>query len=191
MNLKLKLLITITFATSSSMIFADTGSGVYFDVGAGFSDVSPLPNKGAAIGADVGYLFNPYYGLELGVNVMPSTQWNNNLLNSYNVYNIALRGQLPLGKIFSLYGKLGLGVASSNWSGDFVSMNKDSCNGTYQCTNSSATDLIGVGTFGISFKLNDKLSLYLENNNYQPLTNNGGFGYSYNGLFGVHYEFGA
>lgn len=189
-------LIYITFGCLlCSYSYADDDySGFYIGAGAGASKVDVLPNVGYAIEVNAGYNFDRYYAFELQANMMPSTQWSNNLLNSYNVFSGAAKGILPLSNEFDLYGKLGLGLGMSYWSGQTLI----NTNSTYDCKTNiytcsgNATGAIGLGTIGANFKLTDDFSIFVENNNFIPLGGGAGsFGYTYNGIVGVQYDFGA
>ena len=199
MNRLIKLGFVVALLISSLSCFADDEySDFYFSVGAGGASVDPLPNAGFALEANVGYNFNQYFALEVQGNTMPSVQWQNNLLNTYNVFNLAAKGTVPLGNFFSIYGKLGAGIGVSDWSGGsqgvddnnlYPDGDQDCSSGLYVC-DGSAISPVFLGTVGVNFKVSDTLSIYAENNNFIPLGGPvGRFGYTVNGMLGIQYLF--
>lgn len=98
---KLSLLVALLSA-SSVLAFADDGQ-VYIDA----SIIAP---RMVGLNANAGYLFNQYLGLEGGLTYIPSSGVNWVGTQSYYMFDGAIKGILPLGDIFSLYGKVGLGL---------------------------------------------------------------------------------
>lgn len=194
----------ISFVIFTSMLsfrcFANSDSydNFYFSIGGGGGIVEPLPNAGFALEANVGYDFNQYFALEAQANTMPSVQWQNNLLNTYNVINLAAKGSIPLGNVLSLYGKLGAGLGISDWSGGsngsqdsdlYPDGGVDCSSGLYVCDGNAAAPVF-LGAVGVNFKINNNLSIYAENNNFVPFGGGAGrFGYSANGIVGIQYVF--
>ena len=175
--------------------YADSSesSGVYVGVGVGGASIDSLERPAYVIEGNLGYNFNDYLALEVQANGMPSTQWQSNLLNSYNVFNLAVKGTMPLGNTFSLYGKLGAGLGISNWSGDGSETDEegfiDCSSGIYSCPGTAQSAIL-LGTIGASFKLTKDFAIFIENNNFVPVGgSNGRFGYTANGVIGLQYSF--
>lgn len=158
----------------------DSNSNVYFDLGAGASTINNLPTGAATVNMNWGYNFNRGLALEAGWAGMPSEQWGK--LDNYNIYDIAVKGTIPLTKTFDLYGRLGVGAAYSSWSG--------SCGDPAYYSPGSAWSMVGVAGIGAAFNLSPKFSLYLENNNYIPTAETkGSFGSASSVMFGFQYNF--
>jgi OOP family OmpA-OmpF porin len=120
-----KLLITILAASSSTIIaaqaFAAEVNPVYFNLNTGIATGYSFTNNagsdkpsGAAhnnysLGANLGVNFNQYLGLEAGYNQLWLSKNPTNSSGEIGVEDIAVKGTLPLGDIFSLYGRAGLG----------------------------------------------------------------------------------
>jgi hypothetical protein len=90
---------TVTaFAADNSY---SSNNPVYVDANVGVNTSS----NDLGLNANIGYLFNNYYGIEGGITGS----------NNYFMYDAAVKGVLPLGDVINLYGKLGIGV--NNYSG--------------------------------------------------------------------------
>ena len=87
-----------SYATNNS--YGGTDS-VYVDANIGIN----TSNNNLGLNANVGYLFNRYYGVEAGLTGS----------DNYFMYDAAVKGVLPLSNLVNLYGKLGAGV--NNYSG--------------------------------------------------------------------------
>lgn len=182
MRFKLLVVLTSVLATTA---FADeyNNDGWYFDLGAGASKTENLPTGAANINVNVGYEFTKGLGLEVGWIGMPSQQYGS--FDNYNVYDLALKGSIPMGDTFSLYGRLGVGAGYSSWSGTPASPSPQHIEG-------NSWNTVGVAGVGVAFKVSPSFSLYLENNNYIPITSSAGsFGYTPSALFGFQYNFSA
>lgn len=182
--MKFKLLIILTSILTTTA-FADeyNNNGWYFDLGAGASKTENLPTGAANINVNVGYEFTKGLGLEVGWIGMPSKQYG--YLDNYNVYDLALKGSIPMGDTFSLYGRLGVGAGYSSWSGTPAAPSAQNLEG-------SSWNTVGVAGVGVAFKVSPSFSLYLENNNYIPITSSAGsFAYTPSALFGFQYNFSA
>lgn len=121
---------------------------VYIDANVGLNTSYAA---GLGLGVNVGYLFNQYLGLEGGFSYGASNTSNWNSGNNYYMYDVAVKGVLPLSKIFALYGKLG--IAYNTYS---------LCNG---CNNGSAFNNDNWGMLygaGVQFNLSKEWSLHLE-----------------------------
>ncbi|MBX9866166.1 MAG: outer membrane beta-barrel protein [Burkholderiales bacterium] len=142
----MKKILFAILAISSGLSFA-VDNPVYLDANIG---VNTTYGAGLATGANIGYLFNPNLGLEGGITYGASNGSNWNSGNSYYMYDAAVKGILPLGDTFALYGKLG--IAYNYYA---------SCNGCSNgFNNGSNTGLLyGVGA---QFNLSKSWSLHLE-----------------------------
>lgn len=179
--MKIKNILLTLLCIHCGYLFAeDSHSNVYFDVGAGASTINNLPTGAATVNMNWGYNFNRGLALEAGWAGMPSEQWGK--LDNYNIYDVALKGTIPLSKTFDLYGRLGVGAAYSSWSG--------SCGDPAYYSPGSAWSMVGVAGIGAAFNLSPKFSLYLENNNYIPTAETkGSFGSASSLMFGFQYNF--
>lgn len=109
------------------------------------------------LNVDAGYMFNKYLGAEGGVTYSPgySYTWGPySYTTNYYMFDAAAKGVLPLSSIFSLYGKLGIGINnySSGWSGC------PGC-GSPDYSGSNVGVLIGVGA---QFNLSKQWALHVE-----------------------------
>lgn len=151
---KLKL-ITSLIALSTPFAFADSfidssNSNVYVDANVGLN----TSWNTLGLSADVGYMFNRYLGVEGGLTYSPGYSYNNGSTSynsSYWMVDAAAKGVLPLTQLFSLYGKLGLGINEySGWSGNGPSP-------SYSGSNVGV--LLGIGA---QFNISRQWSLHLE-----------------------------
>jgi OOP family OmpA-OmpF porin len=62
-----------------------------------------------SLGANLGYNFNQYVAAEIGYNQLWLASTPSNSSGQVGVEDIAVKGRIPLGDIFSLYGRLGVG----------------------------------------------------------------------------------
>lgn len=185
---KLSLAISCMFMVGFAYASSDnTQDGFwYLDVGAGVSKINNLPNPALSIGVSAGYSFNDYVAVEALWNGQPSFQWNNYLLNNYNIYDLAVKGSIPFTNYFSMYGKLGYGADYSSWSGTASTSAPSIYN-----HDSSAWGTNALFTVGINFSVSRELGIYLENNNYVPVTKgSGSFDYANATMLGLSYSFG-
>lgn len=70
---------------------------------------SGSPTNNYSLGANVGYNFNRYFAAEIGYNHLWLAGTENNPSGEAGVEDFAVKGTIPLGDVFSLYGRLGLG----------------------------------------------------------------------------------
>ena len=100
-----------------------------------------------------------------------------------NIFDVAVKGSLPLSEAFSLYGRAGLGYGIDGWSGTATGAPSWLCNGSYN--SNYATVLVGVGG---SFALGRHFDLRVEDYAFLP------FGNTMNGMVnavavGTQYNF--
>ena len=100
------------------------------------------------LNANAGYMFNPYIGAEGGFTYSPGNT-PSSAYGAYYMFDAAAKGVLPLSSIFSLYGKLGIGVNNySPW-------------GCTNCGNYGSNVGVLVGA-GAQFNLSKSWSLHVE-----------------------------
>lgn len=114
--------------------------------------------------------------------MLPSSQFGASVTE--NVFDVAVKGTLPLSEMFSLYGRLGLGVGTNSWSGTVATTG--SC---ILCAGGqSSTYGVGLAGIGASFKLSQHFDLRVEDYGLIPFQN------TYTGAanvvtFGTQYNF--
>jgi len=154
-----------------SLIFINSSYSadpVYIDANLG---VNTSYSGAIALGLNGGYLLNNYLGIEGGATLTAAAN-PNSMSNggNYYLFDAAIKGILPLGSVFSLYGKLGLGYSLY-----------DNCVG---CTSSPSTSS-NLGLYygaGAGFNLSNNWSLHLED--YAVTGNNPNML-----MFGTEYHF--
>ena len=187
----MKKFLAFVLAGSASLAFADVsattttqpanGSGAYINLNSGFATMQNVSNSSFALGANAGYSFNRAFALEGGWTVLPSQQ--SGQLSTYNIYDAAVKGTLPLTQMFSLYGRLGAGLGYSSWSGA-------TCNPAVYQTTGSAYNWGGLAGVGASFALSRHFDLRLEDYAFIPVSGGGGnFGGANVVTGGVQYNF--
>lgn len=144
---------------------ADTLSPVYINLNTGFATLANLPTGSWAGALNVGYNFNHALALEVGYNLLPSSQFGTTTVTE-NVFDVAVKGTLPLTEMFSLYGRLGVGIGNNNWSGTAPAGN------CVLCTSGlSSTYGVGLAGIGASFKLSQHFDLRVEDYALVPFQN--------------------
>jgi len=167
---------------TSSAIPSDTTNPVYINVNTGWASLHNLPTGSWVGSVNAGYNFNQALAIEIGDTLLPSSQFGATVTE--NVVDVAVKGTLPLSEMFSLYGRLGLGVGTNSWSGTVATTG--SC---ILCTNGqSSTYGVGLAGVGASFKLSQHFDLRVEDYGLIPFQN------TYTGaanvvIFGTQYNF--
>jgi opacity protein-like surface antigen len=129
---------------------------VYVDAnfGANTSWSSPVYNVNG------GYKFNNYIGVEGGISYSPQYKYSWGPGYAYNtdywLFDGAVKGILPLTDIFSLYGKLGLGL--NNYTSTWNGCNGIGCSGPAY----SGVNLGVLAAAGVQFDLSSQWSLHVE-----------------------------
>ncbi|AUR52786.1 outer membrane beta-barrel protein [Aquella oligotrophica] len=146
-------------AASLWSIIPAANASAYLNVNAGVGTQQFLDqNATFATTLNAGYEFNPYFALDGGYAMLVGTQYNGNQGN--NVFmNVAAKGILRPARDLNLYGRIGGGLGSMNWTNS--TNNNNSCNNEI-----SAVGLIGVG---LGYSITQNLELHLEDNAYIPL----------------------
>ncbi len=168
---------------SNSMGTMDNSKMMYFNFGLGVGSATGWQQGSLAISPmTMGFYMNKNLGVEIGMDAQPD---GGNSAGQAMImsYHLAAKGVLPLSSVFSLYGKLGLGVNA--YEGEQVA-----AIGGMQMINQASLGAYGAG--GMMFNFNKNFGLYLEasgiavpqiGNNGNP--NNGSFGSTYQGVFGL------
>lgn len=157
-------------------------SGAYVNVNSGIAKLYNLPTGSWAGSVNAGYNFNQAFAIEIGDTLLPSSQFGASVTE--NVFDVAVKGTLPLSEMFSLYGRLGLGVGTNSWSGTVATTG--SC---ILCAGGqSSTYGVGLAGIGASFKLSQHFDLRVEDYGLIPFQN------TYTGAanvvtFGTQYNF--
>ena len=107
-------MLLLTLASTVMADEAQSAAGAYINVNAGFATQQSLPTGSVAVTANAGYNFNRGLALEGGYALLPSSQFGASTFN--NLFDVAVKGTVPLGEVFSLYGRLGAGLNYFTWS---------------------------------------------------------------------------
>src|SRR5579863_783332 len=168
---------------SNTMNSIDNSKMMYFDFGLGVGSATGWNQGSLAISPmTMGFYMNNNFGVEIGMDAQPDGG-NSSGQAMIMTYHLAAKGVLPLASVFSLYGKLGLGVNA--YEGE-----QGAPTGGMQMINQASIGLYGAA--GMQFNFNKNFALYLEasgvaipqiGNNGNP--NNGSFGSTYQGVFGL------
>lgn len=186
-----KLLIIILSGIATLTLAAETpdvsqpynGPGAYINLNAGLGTMQNMANSSFAMGANAGYNFNRALAVEGGWTGLPSQQAGR--LATYNIYDVAVRGTLPLSDVFSLYGRLGVAMGYSTWSSNC------NCNvPTIYQSSGSAYNYGGLVGIGMSFVLSRHFDLRLEDYAFIPVSGqSGNFGTANMVMGGVQFNF--
>lgn len=158
----MKKLLSFFLVSMSIVAFADDAndSGAYINLNTGWASMQALPTGGWTGNINAGYNFNKAFAVEGGYNVFASTQYST-ASAATNIIDVAAKGILPLGDIFSLYGRLGLGLGFDSWSGTAPT-------GCPICSASSTSYALGLAGVGASFALDKHFDLRIEDTMYIP-----------------------
>lgn len=128
-----------------------------------------LPTGSWSGSLNAGYNLNQNLALEGGYNLLASSQFGATATS--NIFDVAVKGTLPLSETFSLYGRAGIGLGIDGWSGSASGTPSWLCDDQYNSTYGTA--LLGIGG---SFKLSRSFDLRLEDYAFVPFSNtmNGG-----------------
>lgn len=177
-----KLLVAAICVGSFGLAFAEDNSPAYINVNTGIAKLYNLPTGSWVGSINAGYNFNDALAIEIGDTLLPSSQFGTTVTE--NVFDVALKGTLSLSNLFSLYGRLGLGVGSNSWSGTAPT------SGNCILCSSGLSNTYGVGLAGVgaSFKLSQHFDLRIEDYALVPFQN------TYSGTanvvtFGTQYNF--
>lgn len=102
-------------AVNAAPIEPYDGAGTYININVGYATLQNLPNGSFSFNTNAGYNFNRAFALEGGWTNLTSSQYSATAYD--NFYNAAVKGTLPLSDVFSLFGRLGGGINTTNFSG--------------------------------------------------------------------------
>ena len=148
-----------TLLITSTTAFADEmDSGVYINLNAGLGGggSSKYSAGGVASSINVGYNFNHYLAVDAGINNVTGAFFFGG--SSSNIYTLSAKGSLPLGEVFYLYGRLGLGYNNSHY-------------GSLWSGNNEYNEAVALIAAGAAFHLGKHFELHLENSYFSPLNN--------------------
>lgn len=153
-------------ASESSSSTITPASPVYINLNTGFATLSNLPTGSWAGAINAGYNFNNAFAAEIGYSMIPSSQFETTTVMA-NVFDIAVKGTLAFSNIFSLYGRLGIGLGLNSWNGSAPTISN-----CILCTNDiSSTYGTGLAGIGASFKLSQHFDLRIEDYGLMPFQN--------------------
>lgn len=182
-----KLIISLGLLSCVSA-FADTtqpydGSTAYININTGIAKLYNLPTGEWTGNINAGYNFNRGIALEGGYNIFYGSQFGADVAT--NIFDVAVKGTIPLSNVFNLYGRAGIGFGNNSWSGtsNVTSSNCILCNNSTDSNYGLA--LVGIGG---SFTLTKHFDLRIEDTAYIPWSN------TYTGTinaitFGTQYNF--
>ncbi len=142
-------------------------NGAYINLNSGISTFSNLPTGEWTGNFNAGYNFNRAFAVEGGYNIFTGSQFGATVTT--NIFDVAVKGTIPLSSIFNLYGRTGLGLGMNGWSGTVIEAPNTNC---ILCNN-GANSTYGLGLVGIggSFTLSRHFDLRLEDTAYLPFSN--------------------
>ena len=142
----------------------ESASPAYINVNTGFATLDNLPTGSWSGSLNAGYNLNQNLALEGGYNLLASSQFGATATS--NIFDVAVKGTLPLSETFSLYGRAGLGLGIDGWSGTASGSPSWFCADDYNSTYGTA--LLGIGG---SFKLSRSFDLRIEDYAFVPFSN--------------------
>ncbi|AUR51807.1 hypothetical protein [Aquella oligotrophica] len=168
-----------TFADNNGTYMSDMmnmDNMMYMDFGLGYGTAGNWGTGSLALNAmTMGFYYKPGLGVELGMDMLPSGNYQNNGA-MINTFHLAAKGILPLADAFNLYGKLGLGVNAGQGTATSNSMMMG-----MNMQNMSMITPVNVGPYygaGMQFNLSKRFGIYIEDSGVIVVGggNNGGFG---------------
>lgn len=85
-----------------------TGYSFTNNVGNNSGQPSGASTNNYSLGANIGYNFNQYFATEAGYNHLWLAANPTNSSGQVGIEDVAVKGTLPLGEIFALYGRIGI-----------------------------------------------------------------------------------
>lgn len=136
MKTSIKLIVAAAAMSVAAASFA-ANTGAYVGVNAGYGKVNESVNingqkdpkqkaAGFSYGLNGGYMFNQYFGLEMGATKFSSVKFNHGIksTDNFNVY-AAAKGVYPVGQSFNVFGKLGLAYVHTKFEAPSYVTNAD------------------------------------------------------------------
>ena len=148
----------------SNVGITNSSSVAYINVNTGIAKIYNLPTGSWSGSLNAGYNLNQNIALEGGYNLLASSQFGATVTS--NIFDVAVKGTLPLSEAFSVYGRAGLGFGVDGWSGSASGTPSWLCDDQYNSTYGTA--LLGIGG---SFKLSRSVDLRLEDYAFVPFSN--------------------
>jgi hypothetical protein len=177
--------VTHTMAMSDmpgmNMSSMDMPNMMYMDFGIGIGTASNWSSSSLALDAmTMGIYATRNLGVEIGMGMLPNGVYQGSGAMN-NTFHLAAKGILPLSNVFSLYGKLGVGVNAGM--GSTMSMGMMNMHDMTMITPTNAGVFYGVG---INFDLSKRFGLYVENSGVAIIPGgNSGFGNTNQTTFGL------
>lgn len=161
----------------------DNSNNIYINANTGIATMSSLPTGSWMGSINAGFNIVPkYFGVEAGYNIITGNQFQNAQATT-NIFDVAVKGTLPLTDTFGIYGRAGLGYGISGWTGQAQGAN-NLCNCNYD--SNFGTYLVGAG---VTFKVSEHFDLRLEDYAFLPFNNNTMIGSTNIVAFGTQYNF--
>lgn len=158
-------------------------SGAYFNLNAGYGTQQFLPNGSFAGSLNAGYNFNRAFALEGGAALLSGKQYD--VYSAQVIFDLAVKGTLPLSEVFSVYGRLGAGFSNLSYNGT-----QDNGPAWFAKSSGSVNSMVGLASLGASFKLDRHFDIRIEDNYYVPLANGTATsGNANQALVGLQYNF--
>ncbi len=134
---------------------AENTSGAYINANAGIGILQYLPTGSFVFSANAGYNFNRAFAVEGGWTNLASSQFGATAYD--NFVDVAVKGTLPLSNVFSLYGRLGVGINYTSFNGTASGAGSNCL-----CSSQGANNFAGLAGIGASFALSRHFDLRLE-----------------------------
>ncbi|MBP9726625.1 MAG: hypothetical protein KBD83_04065 [Gammaproteobacteria bacterium] len=167
---------TITSCNSSASGMSSMSNMMYMDFGLGAGTASNWSGSAMALNVmTMGFYYKPNLGIEIGMDMLPNGSYDDSGA-MINTFHLAAKGILPLTNVYSVYGKLGLGINAGQGTETTDSM----MNGMNMQDMQMITP-VDVGPYygvGVQFNISQKFAVYLENSGVVAVssTSSSGFG---------------
>jgi hypothetical protein len=100
----MKKFLGMVLGLSTAAVFAENATGLYVGVGAG-AGWNDMSSPSAAFRLDGGYQINPGFAIEVGTTGL--TQSGGAINENIQLYDLSVKGTLPMGNMFDLFLQLG------------------------------------------------------------------------------------
>lgn len=137
------------------------GTGAYVNLNAGIATQQFLPMGSFAGSFNAGFNFNRGFALEAGYTNIAGLQFGASQTN--NIFDMAVKGTVPLSSVLDLYGRLGGGVNYMSWGGS------TSDAPSWFSEQRSSTNFVGLASLGGSFVLSRHFDLHIEDTLFIPI----------------------
>lgn len=144
-------------------------NGYYINLNSGRGNFTQSAlNSGFAWSLNGGYQFNNYLAVDGGYTGIYTSQYNNGITLGGNLFDVAVKGILPLSNLFGLYGRIGGGYFVNGARGHINTSDIGDSIFSNGKPSQSASGLIGGG---ISLSINKSFEIHLEDSYITPLNN--------------------